>query len=477
VQSAAQVHASVNPARPEEILGRVELTDEHGARCALANAAACFGAWREVPGAHRVALLRQAAAIMRERRTELAAWQVYEQAKNWREADADVAEAIDYLEYYAAEMERLDGWRDTVRFPGETNVIRFEPRGVAVIISPWNFPLAILTGMTAAALVAGNCAIMKPAMPALIHGHLLRGILIEAGFPPEVCQLVPGRGGSIGDVLVDDPRVHVIAFTGSREVGLRILERSAKVGSEQAHVKRVVCEMGGKNAIIVDEDADLDEAVLETLHSAFGYQGQKCSACSRVVTVGGLHDVFVERLARALAAYEYGPPEDPRHVFGPVITEAAQRKCLEDLEIGRSEGRIAYQGSVPGEGYYVPPTIFTDIRPEHRLAQEEIFGPVLSVLRASTFERALDIASDSQYALTGGVFSRLPQHLELARSRYRVGNLYLNRRITGARVGVQPFGGYRLSGTGIPAGGEEYLKQFMWSRTVTENTIRHGYVA
>jgi RHH-type proline utilization regulon transcriptional repressor/proline dehydrogenase/delta 1-pyrroline-5-carboxylate dehydrogenase len=477
VREVAQVFESVNPARPTEVLGTVELTDAAGAMQAIANAKAAFPAWRDAGACERVALCRRAARIMSAKRAELAAWEILEQGKNWREADADVAEAIDYLEFYAAEMERLDGWRPTITFPGETNVVRFEPRGVAVIISPWNFPLAILTGMTAAALVSGNCAIMKPAMPALIVGHLLHSILLEAGFPKDVCQLVPGRGSVIGDVLVDHADVQAIAFTGSLEVGSRILERSAKLAPGQIYVKRVVCEMGGKNAIIVDDDADMDEAVSQVLHSAFGYQGQKCSACSRLIAVGSVHDAFVQRLAAALDAYPYGPPEDPRFVFGPLITSEARRKVLEYIDIGTREGRLVYTGRVPEQGYYAAPAIFTGILPHHRLAQEEIFGPVLAVMRAATFDEALDIALDSRYALTGGVFSRFPAHLERARERFRVGDLYLNRRITGARVGAQPFGGFRLSGKGVPAGGEEYLKQFMWSRVVTENTIRHGYVA
>jgi RHH-type proline utilization regulon transcriptional repressor/proline dehydrogenase/delta 1-pyrroline-5-carboxylate dehydrogenase len=317
---------------------------------------------------------------------------------------------------------------------------------------------------------------MKPAMPAQIVAHLLHAILLESGFPAEVCQLVPGRGSAIGDVLVDHPDVQVIAFTGSREVGLRILERSAKIAPGAQYMKRVVCELGGKNAIIVDDDADLDDAVRETLQSAFGYQGQKCSACSRLIAVGRVHDRLVERLAAALDAYPYGPPEDPQYVFGPLITRDAQQKALEYIDIGSREGRLAYLGRVPDGGHYAPPAIFTGILPHHRLARDEIFGPVLSVMRASSFEEALELALSSQYALTGGVFSRYPEHLELAREQFAVGNLYLNRRITGARVGVQPFGGFRLSGTGIQAGGEDYLRQFLWSRAVTENTIRHGYV-
>ena len=373
-------------------------------------------------------------------------------------------------------MAQLDGWQPTLCFPGETNHLRYEPRGVAVIIAPWNFPLAILAGMTAAALVTGNCAIMKPAAPAQIVAHRFMEILRAAGFPPDVCQLLPGRGDAIGDFLVGHPRIHVIAFTGSREVGLTILDKAARLAPGQTHVKRVVCEMGGKNAIIIDTDADLDDAVAQIIQSAFGYQGQKCSACSRVIAVGAVHDKLVARLAAALDAFPYGPPEDPQFVFGPVITRAAQQKAIAYVEIGRQEGRLYYQGRVPADGFYVPPAIFTGIEPQHRLAREEIFAPLLAVLRAASFERALDIALDADYALTGGVFSRLPQHLQLARERFRVGNLYLNRRITGALVAAQPFGGVKLSGTGTQAGGPDYLKQFMWTRVVSENTMRHGFV-
>jgi len=473
---AAGEQLALNPARPAEVLARVELASRSHAERAVANALAAFPAWRETPVERRVGAALRAAGIMLQRRAELAAWQILEQGKNWREADADVAEAIDYLRYYAREAARLDGWRPTVIHPGETNFTRFEPRGVAAIIAPWNFPLAILAGMASAALVTGNCAILKPAAAALLVAHRFHEILLEAGFPPEVCQLLPGRGVDVGDFLVSHPQVHLIAFTGSREVGLAILEQAGRLAPGQTHVKRVVCEMGGKNAIIVDDDADLDEAVLQTLHSAFGYQGQKCSACSRLITVGRVHDRVVARLSQALEAYSYGPPEDPSHVFGPVITRAAQEKALGYIEIGRREGRLHYQGRVPEDGYYVPPTIFTGIEPHHRLAREEIFAPVLAVLRAASFEQALEIALDSDYALTGGVFSRLPGHLAAARDRFRVGNLYLNRRITGALVATQPFGGVGLSGTGVQAGGAEYLKQFMWSRVVSENTMRHGLV-
>ncbi|GAB6068362.1 L-glutamate gamma-semialdehyde dehydrogenase [Methylothermus subterraneus] len=468
--------ASCNPARPGEILGHVAVAGIAQAEQAVANARRAFPAWRDTPPAERAALCRKAAEAMAARRDELAAWQVLEVGKNWREADADVAEAVDYLRYYAGQMERLADWRETVSFPAERNHLRYEPRGVAVVISPWNFPLAILTGMTCAALVTGNTAIVKPASPANLVAYGLKEVLEEAGFPPGVCQFLPGEGPVIGEYLVKHPDVHLIAFTGSRAVGLEILQQAYTPAPEQRHVKQVIAEMGGKNAIVVDEDADLDEAVGEILHSAFGYQGQKCSACSRLIAVGRVHDRLVERLAAALDSHPYGPPEDPAFQFGPLIHAAARRKALGYIELGRREGRLYYLGRVPEDGHYCPPAIFTDIEPHHRLAREEIFGPILAVLRARSFKEALELALDSDYALTGGVFSRLPEHLELARERFRVGNLYLNRRITGARVGVQPFGGVRLSGLGVQAGGEDYLKQFLWTRVVSENTLRHGLV-
>jgi RHH-type proline utilization regulon transcriptional repressor/proline dehydrogenase/delta 1-pyrroline-5-carboxylate dehydrogenase len=467
---------SRNPARPEEILGVVATAGREEARRALDNARRAFPGWRDTPVAARAGLCLRAARLMELRRDQLAAWQVLEVGKNWREADADVAEAIDFLRYYAMEMERLAGWRTTQDFPGETNSIRYEPRGVAVVIPPWNFPLAILAGMASAALVAGNVAILKPATPANLVAQGFQRILDEAGFPPGACQLLPGSGGSLGAFLVAHPEVQIIAFTGSRAVGLEILRKARTPAPGQRQVKQVVCEMGGKNAVIVDEDADLDEAVHEILHSAFGYQGQKCSACSRLIAVGRIHDRLVERLAAALDSYEYGPPENPAHVFGPLITAEAQAKALEYIEVGKREGRLAYLGRAPDDGHYCPPAIFTGIDPRHRLAREEIFGPVLAVLSAPDFPAALEMALDSDYALTGGVFTRLPEHAALARQRYRVGNLYLNRRVTGARVGVQPFGGVGLSGTGVQAGGPDYLKQFLWSRSASENTLRHGFV-
>jgi RHH-type proline utilization regulon transcriptional repressor/proline dehydrogenase/delta 1-pyrroline-5-carboxylate dehydrogenase len=469
-------HICTNPAAYTEALDEVDMAGGPHAEQAVRNALAAFDRWRETPAAMRVQLCRRAAELMLVKREQLAALEVLEVGKNWREADADVAEAIDYLRYYAMHMEALDGLKPTICFPGEPNHLIFEPRGVAAIIAPWNFPLAILTGMASAALVTGNPVILKPAEQSMLVALQLHEILLAAGVPEDVCQILPGDGASVGRYLVDHADVNIIAFTGSREVGLSILERGGRVVPGQRQVKRIVCEMGGKNAIVVDNDADLDEAVLQTLHSAFGFQGQKCSAASRVIVVGNNHDRFVSRLAEALECYVYGPPEDAQYLFGPVISAEARQRIEEYVAIGQSEGRLYYRGSVPDGGHYVAPAVFTGIEPHHRLAREEIFGPVLSVMRAASFEQGLALALDSDFALTGGVFSRLPEHIDFARRRFRVGDLYINRRITGALVGAQPFGGVGMSGTGIQAGGPDYLKQFMWTRVVSENTLRHGFV-
>jgi RHH-type proline utilization regulon transcriptional repressor/proline dehydrogenase/delta 1-pyrroline-5-carboxylate dehydrogenase len=418
----------------------------------------------------------RAADIMRRRRIELAAWEVFEVGRGWREADADVAEAIDYLEYYGREMLRLSEPRVTQKLPGESNVYFYEPRGVAAVIAPWNFPLAILTGMTAAALVTGNCAVIKPAEQSPVMGALLMEILREAELPAAACQLLQG-GGELGAYLVRHASVQLIAFTGSREVGLEILRTAYDHQPGQEHVKRVVCEMGGKNAIIVDEDADLDEAVVHILESAFGYQGQKCSAASRIILVDEIHDLLLERLVEAVRSLKIGPPEDPRNFSGPVIDAAAHAKIIGYVDLGKHEGRCVLGREAPTEGFFVGPAIFSEIEPDHRLANEEIFGPVLSVIKAKDFSHALQIANRSAYGLTGGVFSRSPAHIEKARREFRVGNLYINRGITGAIVERQPFGGLKLSGIGSKAGGPDYLLQFLEPRTVSENTLRHGFVA
>lgn len=463
------------PAEPELLLGRVARATPQDAQQAVAAAQAAFPAWRDRPASERTALLRGAADLMEERRYQLAALMVYESAKPWREADGDVTEAIDYLRYYAAQAERLEAPQRLGRLPGEQNEYFYQGRGVAAIIAPWNFPLAILTGMTGAALAGGNTAVLKPSDFSPLIALQLTDVLREAGIPEEVVQCLTGRGREVGQALVDHPAVDIIAFTGSREVGLSILASAATIREGQRNVKRVIVEMGGKNAIIIDEDADLDLALADTVASAFGFAGQKCSACSRLILVGSAYDEALERLGHAVRSLVIGPPHDPATYVPPVIGRDAQERILKVIEAGKGYACLLVQGNVPGgSGYYVPPTVFTEVPLDSPLAREEIFGPVLSVFRAKDFTEALALANDSSYALTGGVFSRHPRHIQEASRGFRVGDLYINRKITGASVGRQPFGGHRMSGYGEQAGGPNYLRQFMESRVVTENTLRRG---
>ena len=466
---------SANPADPNEIVGRVRLASIAETDKAIDKAARFFPEWRATPSVERAEILFKAAEIMRQRRWQLAATELFEVGKGWREADADVCEATDYLDYYAHEMLRLAPPRETQQLPSETNTYFYEPRGLAVVIAPWNFPLAILTGMTSAALVTGSCVLMKPAEQAPVMGEHLFDILQSAGLPEGACQLLQG-GGDIGAHLVRSPKVHLIAFTGSRQVGLEILREAYTHRPGQTHVKRVVCEMGGKNAVIVDNDADLDEAVVHVIDSAFGYQGQKCSAASRVILLSEVHDRFLRRLADAVGSLKIGPPEDPGNAIGPVIDAEAHQRIAEYVQIGKREAKCVLEMAVPRGGFFIGPAIFRDVDPKSRLAQEEIFGPVLAVLKAKDFDHALAIANDSEFALTGGVFSRSPAHIDQTRRDFRVGNLYINRGITGAVVERQPFGGLKLSGIGSKAGGPDYLLQFVEPRTVSENTSRHGFV-
>ncbi|HEY3152658.1 MAG TPA: proline dehydrogenase family protein [Candidatus Binatia bacterium] len=474
-RSNGQWLESVNPANPKEVVGRVRIASIDEAEAAIDSAARFFPEWRDTPASRRAKILFDAADIMRERRRELAAWEVFEVGKGWREADADVIEAIDYLAYYGREMLRLAEPRETQQLPGETNIYCYEPRGVAAIIAPWNFPLAILTGMTAAALVTGNCALMKPAEQSPIMAVHLLEILREAGLPDDACQLLQG-GGELGAHLVRSPKVHLIAFTGSREVGLEILREAYTHRPGQDHVKRVVCEMGGKNAVIIDTDADLDEAVVHIIDSAFGYQGQKCSAASRLILVDEIHDRLLPRLVEAVRSLKIGPPEDPRNALGPVIDAEAKDRIAGYIRIGKKAAKCVLEMDAPKDGMFVGPVIFSDVDPLSRIAQEEIFGPVLSVIKARDFDQAVEIANRSAFALTGGIFSRSPAHIDKARKEFRVGNLYINRGVTGAIVERQPFGGLKLSGIGSKAGGPNYLLQFLEPRTISENTLRHGFV-
>jgi len=464
------------PAEPETVFGQVAQGSPADVDSAVALARGAFPAWRDRPADERAGILRRAAEMMEERRFELAAVMVYESAKPWHEADADVVEAMDYLQYYAAEVERYAGPRILGDQLGERNEYFYQGRGVAAVVAPWNFPLAIVTGMSAAALAAGNAAILKPASQSPIIAYHLVELLHEAGVPPEIVQYLPGRGDEVGQTLVEHPGIDLIAFTGSNAVGLTLLTAAAKVRPGQRNVKRVIAELGGKNAIIIDDDADLDEAIAGTVTSAFGYAGQKCSACSRLVIVGLAYNQAMERLRHAVESLIVGPPHDPATFVPPVISGSARDKIREYIESGRRSSRLLVEGHIPpGSGYYVRPTVFTDVPLDAHIACEEIFGPVLAVFHAASFEEALRIATRSPFALTGGVFSRNPRHIDLARRQFRVGNLYINRKTTGAIVGRQPFGGLAMSGVGEKAGGPDYLRQFMEPRVVTENTMRRGF--
>jgi RHH-type proline utilization regulon transcriptional repressor/proline dehydrogenase/delta 1-pyrroline-5-carboxylate dehydrogenase len=467
---------SVNPACPDEVIGCVCQANTNQIESAINAAQEAFQMWRDISPDKRAAYLVKAAENARKQIYELAGWQVLEAGKQWKQAYNDVVEAIDFLEYYAREIIRLTRSRYLGHAPGEVNEYFYQPKGIAAVIAPWNFPLAISSGMCAAAIVAGNCILYKPSNQTPVVGHTLLQILQEADLPPGVFNYTPGSGAVIGDFLIDHPQISLIAFTGSMEVGLRIIERAGHTPENQPSVKKVIAEMGGKNAIIIDDDADLDEAIPHVIDSAFAYQGQKCSACSRVIVLDTIYDRFVERLIEAARSLKIGPAEEPANFMGPVIDESAQKNILQYIKIAREEGTILYSSDVPDEGYYVPITIVAGINPEHRIAQEEVFGPVLAVMRVKDFDQAINWANSTRFALTGGVFSRSLRHLEQCRSEFRVGNLYFNRACTGALVERQPFGGFKMSGVGSKAGGPDYLLQFMDPRTVTENTMRRGFV-
>jgi RHH-type proline utilization regulon transcriptional repressor/proline dehydrogenase/delta 1-pyrroline-5-carboxylate dehydrogenase len=467
---------SVNPSHSRQIVGKVARATVEHAWQAVAAAKAAFPAWRDTAPAKRAEYLFRMAEIMRRRRFELAAWQVFECAKQWREADADVAEAIDFCDYYAHEMLRLavPSRRDV---PGEDNEYFYDPKGVVVVIAPWNFPLAILCGMTVAAAVTGNTVVMKPAEQSSVVGATLMQVVQEADVPPGVINFLPGDGEEVGPVLTSHPDVDLIAFTGSQAVGILINRKAAETPCSD-HVKRVIAEMGGKNAVIVDDDADLDEAVRGVAQSAFGYQGQKCSACSRAVVLDSVYDQFLHRLIEATRSMAVGPSDDPGSFVGPVIDEEARRRILSFIEEAKKESKMVYAGelgSLADEGFYVAPHIFSDVSPSAKIAQQEIFGPVLAVIRARDLNHALEVANGTNYALTGGLYSRSPEHIARIRREFRVGNLYINRKITGALVDRQPFGGFKLSGIGSKAGGPDYLLQFVNPRTITENTMRRGF--
>ena len=461
---------SVNPARPSEVVGIFSEAEKQHVDPAVQAAAKAFESWKRTPVQERADLLFNIAAILRERRFEFSAWMVFEVGKNWAEADADIAETIDFAEYYAREALRLAQAKADVQMPGEHDSFMYIPLGVGAVIAPWNFPCALLGGMTFASIVCGNTVVMKPSHDSLTIAAKLFEVLQEAGVPDGVANFCPGTGHGFGSGLVEHPLTRFIAFTGSKEVGLDVNQRAAVPRPGQKWIKRAILEMGGKDGIIVDADADLDAAVEGVAQSAFGFSGQKCSACSRAIIHEKIYDVFLERLKVRVAGIEVGDPVENK-AMGPVVSEKQYKKVLEYIEIGKKEGRLI-QGGGPakdaGDGYFIQPTIFADVPPNARIAQEEIFGPVLAVIKAGSFDEALEIANNTEFGLTGAIYSTSRGKLERARHEFHVGNLYLNRKSTGAMVGAHPFGGFNMSGTDSKAGGPDYLLLFSQGKSVGE---------
>jgi len=461
---------SVNPANRTEVVGRFHKATKELANKAVETAAQAFKSWRNVPAEERIDLLFRVAALMRERKHEFSAWMIYEVAKTWPEADGDTAEAIDFLEFYAREMLRYASKQPLVELKGEDNRLDYIPLGVGAVIPPWNFPCAIMAGMTAAAIVTGNTVVLKPSSDAPAIAFKFFELLEEAGLPAGVVNFMTGSGAEVGDVVVDHPQTRFIAFTGSKEVGLRINERAAKTAPGQLWIKRVVAEMGGKDAIIVAEDADLDEAATGVVQSAFGFQGQKCSACSRAIIDARVYDAMVEKIAERTARIKVGAPTDNATAMSAVINEKAFKAINGYVEKGKAEGgRVVAGGGSDGEqGFFIEPTVIADVKPGATIEQEEIFGPVLAVIKANDYDHALEIANDTQFGLTGAVYSTDEAKLDRARNEFHVGNLYLNRKCTGALVGVHPFGGFNMSGTDSKAGGRDYLLLFMQAKLSSE---------
>jgi 1-pyrroline-5-carboxylate dehydrogenase len=465
--STGDLLSSVNPSNIAEVVGIHHRANTELANRAVEAAYAAFPQWAATPAEERVRLAFETARLLRLHKPELNAWEVYEAGKTWPEADADVAEAIDFCEYYAREMHRLSTPPAVCQLPGEHDEMFYIPLGVGIVIPPWNFPLAILTGMTIGALVTGNTVVIKPSSETPTIAAKFAEVLLEAGFPKSAFTLLTGSGAAVGDVLVQHPKTRFISFTGSREVGLHINELGAKTAPGQIWIKRVVAEMGGKDAIVVDADADVDKAVDGVFSSAFGFQGQKCSACSRAIVDAKIYDQFLEKLAPKVKAIKIGSADDPANYLGPVISASARKTILNYIEIGKKEGRVVAGGAtVPENGYFVPPTVIADVDAKARIFQEEIFGPVLAVSKAQNFEHALALANDSEYGLTGAVYTNTPAHVSEARNRFHVGNLYFNRKCTGAMVGAHPFGGFNMSGTDSKTGSPDYLLLFMQVKAV-----------
>jgi 1-pyrroline-5-carboxylate dehydrogenase len=460
---------SFNPSKPGEVVGAFSKGTKELAERAIRAADEAFTTWSRVPHEERAELLLEAAKIIRERKYRYAAWMVYEVGKSWAEADADVAETIDFAEYYAREMLRLGGPQKLAPVAGEKNSLKYLPLGVGVVIPPWNFPMAILAGMTLASVVAGNTVVLKPSSDSPVIGYKFFEVLEEAGMPAGVVNFLPGPGSQVGDTLVAHPRTRYVAFTGSKEVGIRINELAAKVGPGQIWLKRVVAEMGGKDSIVVDAEGDVEAAVEGVALSAFGFQGQKCSACSRAIVDEKVYEAFLEKLKARVEEIRVGEPWKAETFMGPVINAGAKKSIQEYIEIGKREGRLVTGGGeAGGPGFFLQPTVIADVPPRARIAQEEIFGPVLAVIRAKDFDEALAIANNTEYGLTGAVYTKNRRKLERAAEEFHVGNLYLNRKCTGALVGGHPFGGFNMSGTDSKAGGPDYLLLYTQAKCVSE---------
>jgi 1-pyrroline-5-carboxylate dehydrogenase len=461
---------SLNPARPSQVVGVHQKAGAEHAETAMAAALRAYESWSRAAVDERVSLLLGAAAIIRTRKFEFMAWLTYEVGKNWAEADADVGETIDFLEFYAREALRLAQATTPIQYPGERNELLYIPLGVGAVIPPWNFPFAIMAGMTAAAIVTGNTVVLKPSSDAPTIAAKFVEVLEEAGMPDGVVNFCPGSGAAFGNAIVEHPRTRFIAFTGSKSVGLEIHERAAKTQPGQIWIKRTILEMGGKDSILVCADADLDAAVDGVVASAFGFSGQKCSACSRAIFEAPLYDIFIERLRERVAQLTIGDPA-ANPSMGPVVNKAALASMLDYVEKGKREGRLIAGGAAPATaegGYFLEPTVFADIPPNGVLAQEEIFGPVLALIKVNSFEEGLAVANNTEYGLTGAVYSADRAHLDHARREFNVGNLYFNRKCTGAMVGAHPFGGFNMSGTDSKAGGPDYLYLFTQAKSVAE---------
>jgi 1-pyrroline-5-carboxylate dehydrogenase len=467
--TTVEKRTSTNPSHPLEIIGVFQNATADMARQAVADAHKYFDTWKKVSPQERAKCLFRAAQIVRERKYELSALVCYEVGKTWVEADADIAETIDFLEYYGREMLRLGVPQKLTPMRGERNYLVYIPLGVGVIIPPWNFPCAIMAGLVSASLVTGNTVVLKPASDSPAIAAKFVDILFEAGVPKEAVNFITGPGGAVGDTLVTHPKTRYIAFTGSKEVGLRISELAGKAVPGQMWIKRTVLEMGGKDGIVVDEEADIDAAVEGTVQAAFGYQGQKCSACSRAIVSEKIYDTFVEKLVERTKKIAVGPSDDPNNYMGPVVSQSAMKTILDYIEVGKKEGKLLTGGKrAAGDGYFIEPTIVANVDPKARLAQEEVFGPVLAVIKAKNYDQALEIANNTEFGLTGAVYSKNPEKIKKAEETFHVGNLYLNRKCTGAMVGAHPFGGFNMSGTDSKTGGKDYLLLFMQAKAIAE---------